>query len=277
MTWFRYCNSRYTERTVEYYRDCLAVFNKFLAGRDLTQDSIEDYINTKYLDGWCHRTINANLTAIKSYCKWRSAQYGLENPASNIPLLREDPPKQRILSLEEFKKVLDVAHGKAKDMIVFVANTGVRLSELNKLRWSNISPDFRFVTIIGKGRKVRVVPLNSACRKILSTYQPDGGLLPFAYPEYRSKARFVCHSLARKAGVDLFGTHALRHLFATQLARQGVGIYKISKLLGHSSVTTTEQIYVHIAAADLDGSTDDLFLKPGGFGKEDKLRQFFSM
>jgi integrase len=55
-----------------------------------------------------------------------------------------------------------------------------------------------------------------------------------------------------------FGAHAVRHYFATQLIRKGVNIYKVSKILGHSSVQITESTYVHLMPVDLLGITDVL-------------------
>ncbi len=62
----------------------------------------------------------------------------------------------------------------------------------------------------------------------------------------------------RKIGIKSFGAHADRHFFATQLIRKGVSIYKVSKILGHSSVQTTESTYVHLMPVDLLGITDVL-------------------
>jgi integrase/recombinase XerD len=55
-----------------------------------------------------------------------------------------------------------------------------------------------------------------------------------------------------------FGSHAIRHYFATELIRKGVNIYKVSKILGHASIKITESIYVHLLPIDLLGITDVL-------------------
>ena len=55
-----------------------------------------------------------------------------------------------------------------------------------------------------------------------------------------------------------FGSHAIRHFFATELIRKGVSIYKVSRILGHAFVKTTESIYVHLMPIDLLGITDVL-------------------
>jgi len=60
------------------------------------------------------------------------------------------------------------------------------------------------------------------------------------------------------AGIERFGPHAIRHFFATRLMRQGVPLAKISKILGHASIKTTEQIYIHWLPKDVLGLTDCL-------------------
>jgi len=69
---------------------------------------------------------------------------------------------------------------------------------------------------------------------------------------YQQKHRLwrMCQRVARKAGVEGFGAHALRHRFATELLKKGVTLYKISKILGHASVKQTED-YLHLNRDDI--------------------------
>jgi site-specific recombinase XerD len=62
----------------------------------------------------------------------------------------------------------------------------------------------------------------------------------------------------RKAGVDSrLHFHSLRHTFATWLVQNGVGIYEVQKLLGHSSVAVT-QVYAHLAPSELHGAVEKI-------------------
>jgi integrase len=100
-------------------------------------------------------------------------------------------------------------------------------------------------------QKRRTVPLNQVCRQVLQR--------PSIYkPTTRNALQLQFNRLARRCGLDLFGPHALRHYFATQLLLASVPIIKVSKLLGHASVKTTERTYAHILDEDLVHVTDVL-------------------
>ena len=119
----------------------------------------------------------------------------------------------------------------------------------------------QFIRIFGKGRKQRVVPLNHTCRQILEQYKGDNGdgTIPIAqrYPS-KEGLYWMCRKINRNAKLEPFGLHAFRHFFATKLIRKGVSLIKVSKILGHSSVKTTEKVYCHLIPIDLIGETDCL-------------------
>lgn len=259
--WIAYCYRYYTPRTIGLYRSCITQFETYLSndGNQLTTDAIDAYVGDRLASGWSKRYVNCNLSVIKSYCRWRAEHYHESNLASPIKMFREDPPTQRVLSEEEYKKVMAVVSGRDKDIIVFLAHTGLRASEFTSLTWADIEPAFRFLSVVGKGRKVRVVPLNPACRDILNVYKAQGttGRVPFCRM-HRVNVGKICKRLAKKAGVVCFGPHALRHYFATELMRKGKTIAQISKILGHASITVTEKVYIHFVTQDVLGATDCL-------------------
>lgn len=260
--WFQYCTRNFSPQTVELYKGRLQYFDDFLVkqGRQLSTEAIEDYLDNGLESGWSRRYANVNLTAIKSYCKWLADREGSKNPAKPIRMLKENEPNRRVLSEEEYEKVLSVAQGIDRDIISFLCNTGLRVSEFNSLKWENIAPDVKSLKVIGKGRKVRTVPLNSTCQEILLRYKVNGngdGKLPITRGT-RFQVTQICTRLAKQANISKFGPHACRHRFATQLIRRGVSIYKVSKILGHASVKITEQTYIHLVPDDLLGETDIL-------------------
>jgi len=177
-------------------------------------------------------------------------------------MLREDPPVQRVLSEDEYQKVLSAAQGISRDIIEFIGNTGLRRGEFLALKWKDVSPDMQFLRIFGKGRKERTVPLNNTCRRILSQYNGNGNGdvdIPFVqrYPS-KEGVYWMCRTLYNKTGVPPFGLHALRHYFATKLIKKGVPLIKVSKILGHASIKITELVYIHLTPIDLLGCTDVL-------------------
>jgi site-specific recombinase XerD len=242
---------RHTSRTQKHYR---SVIDRFAASlhksvvriHQLEQSHIRDYLYGLRDAGNKNRTLNAHLTVLKSFCRYYSNDLGIDNPASKVSMLTEDPPEHRFLTYEEYLKILEVAHPLAKPRIIFLANTGLRASEFAGLEC--VSPQATSITITGKGRKRRTVPLNQSARNVV----PELSICS------RRALYSQCQLLARRAGIPVFGPHALRHYFATQLLLKGVPIIKVSKLLGHESVKTTQQIYAHILPDDMANSTDVL-------------------
>jgi integrase/recombinase XerC/integrase/recombinase XerD len=224
---------------VELYKGRLQYFDDYLTeqGRLLSTEAIEDYLDNGLESGWTRRYANVNLTAIKSYCKWLANREGIKNPAKPIRMLKENEPNRRVLLEDEYQRLLAVAEGLDRDIIVFISNTGLRVTEFNSLKWENIAPDLKSLKVIGKGNKARTIPLNPRCREILLRYKSlngnGNGKLPITR-DTRYQVTQICKRLAKQADIPKFGPHACRHRFATQLIRRGTSIYKVSKILGHA-------------------------------------------
>lgn len=245
-------------RTQQHYK---SVIRQFVASlrisfiEDLTSCHIDQYISN-LLGHAKNRTGNAHLTAIKSFCHWLAKNYDIPNPAASIDMLKEDPPIQRCLTYEEYKRVLSVCSEQEADLIRFLGNTGLRATEAINLTWDSI--DGKWLKVVGKGRKFRTIPLNVTARSVLAKY-PHQPTTPINFiKSTRMQLYRLCCRLAIKAEIPRFGPHALRHYFATELLRRGVPISYVSQILGHSSIKTTESIYIHFKRSYLDGITDVL-------------------
>lgn len=244
---------RYTQRTQQHYETVLHYFVAGLPKNVIRVQQIEPHHIQEYLYRLRdrknkNRTANAHLTAIKSFCRWYAERYSLANPAAVVKPLPEDPPEARFLTRQEYAKLLKVAEMPAKERIIFLANTGLRASEFASLTPDSISPQATAITVRGKGRKRRTIPLNKSARSVLPT-------LKIATP---NAMWLQLNRLSAKAGLEKFGPHSLRHYFATELLRKGVPLIVVSRLLGHASTRTTEQIYAHILRDDLKDATDVL-------------------
>lgn len=244
---------RHTVRTQQHYRMVMKRFIESLpktAGRiqQIEAAHIQEYLYQLRDDGSINRTLNAHLTAIKSFCKFYSGRYRLNNPAAEVKMMVEEPPNTRFLQPGEFEKIMEAATPLAKDRLLFLAHTGLRATEFYELKPHSVSSDTSILTVEGKGRKRRHVPLNQTAREILPRIEP-------ATP---NALLLMCYRIASKAKIPQFGPHAFRHLFATQLLLKGVPIALVSKMLGHASIRTTEQTYAHILRGDLANATDVL-------------------
>lgn len=122
--------------------------------------------------------------------------------------------------------------------------TGMRRGELANLEPKDIHPDF-LVVRNGKGGKDRIIPLAPSVSVRLHNFiegmKPDEKIFKLKPACISNKVR----RLAKKAGLDGFHTHTMRHKFATDLLQKGVNIKLVQELLGHEDLGTT-QIYLSL-------------------------------
>lgn len=250
----RFCR-RFTDRTQGHYRFVLSKFANSLPYnivriQQVTVQHIQEYLYQLRDRRAKNRTSNAHLTAIKSFAKYCAERYNIPNFAAPIKMLHEDPPDVRFLTEQEYRLIIEAATPIQRDRLVFLAHTGLRASEFAQLAPDSINYNVTAITLTGKGRKRRTIPLNSTATEIWSRLKPASALA----------LNLACRRLAKKLNLLVFGPHAFRHYFATQLLLKGVPIIKVSYLLGHASIQTTQKHYAHILTTDLARATDVLSL-----------------
>lgn len=199
---------------------------------------------------WNHKksTSNKYLIALKSFFRFCSEEYDIPNPALGIKKIKNiEQPYQPFINKTQYEKILLSATQRESDVIKLLANLGLRASELCSLRPENISPTLSSIRIQGKGGKTRTIPCNQTVREILSR--------SINLPKNRKSIYKICRKAGNKCGISL-APHMLRRYFATQLYLNKISLLKISLLLGHGSIRTTE-IYLRWDG-DLSGSTDCL-------------------
>jgi integrase len=124
-----------------------------------------------------------------------------------------------------------------------------------------ITPGRRSLVIVGKGGKKREIPLNQVAKDLLAKYDDRINFSKNGKkrgPISTNRLWNGCVTLARQIGIDDFGPHSLRHYFATALILRGIDLSIVSKLLGHSSILTTERHYIHIIPTYLRDITEVL-------------------
>ena len=137
-------------------------------------------------------------------------------------------------------------------LIISALLTGCRQDELTSLTWKQFNAKTGTCEIIGKGNKRRTIQLSEAATAHLaSQITVLGSDLIFCTPagtKWSSPASYFVKIRDRVAkankGFRPFRFHDLRHLFAVEALRSGVGLYKLSKHLGHTSVSVTERVYL---------------------------------
>jgi integrase/recombinase XerD len=261
--------------TVDAYRRDLADYAGFVAGRQASLLTVErDTINA-YLDRLKHDGLSAassarRLSAIRQFHKFLCAD-GIrgDDPTRIIASPKSGRALPKVLSIAEVDLLLSTAEAEANAeappqkqvaavrlyvLLELLYATGLRVSELVSLRRSAVMRDASFLTVIGKGRKERVVPVNDRARDAIKAYLATLEPGPFLFPAtgaegYLSRQVFArdLKGLAGRAGISSarVAPHVLRHAFASHLLAGGADLRVVQMLLGHADISTT-QIYTHV-------------------------------
>ena len=163
-----------------------------------------------------------------------------------------------ILTIEELKKLIkSVINPKHKLIIKLLYGTGLRVSEIINLKKQDINFDENLIKIdLGKGSKDRFVKLPESVIEELNNFSKMGNSKYLFESQRGGKLtaktiQLILSNSAKKAGIKKrVYPHLLRHSFATHLLEQGTDLRIIQKLLGHSSIKTT-QIYTQISQASI--------------------------
>ena len=295
---------RYSEKTVTTYEDVLSRFIRWVFKDEEPSDNqIIESLNRSELRGYMvslmeeggltPKSVSLHMSALSGFCSFLVKE-GLmkSNPVRTIsrPKIQKRLPEyyREEAIREYFNKTADYAsrelldtfisspeseHGKAlyerrlaRLIISILYDTGLRRSELIGLKIENIDFARQTLKVVGKGNKMREIPLLTAlCQEILLYLEAVEALMcgkrslkePLLvtfrgrplYPVFVD--RTVKTELGEVKGITgRKSPHVLRHSIATELMNEGTDLNSIKEMLGHSSLATT-QVYTHSSFARL--------------------------
>ena len=262
-----------SRNTVKAYRIDLEQFLRYVKEDTLLRSKIEAYI-TELHKKYKQKTVKRKIASIKAFYQYLEEEERMKesNPFTKIRVkFKEVESLPRIIPRNEIEKLLNcmyaiIDHSEKKSTIyrdltiveIFFA-TGARVYEISNLKRQDIDLDNGIIRIFGKGSKERCVQIgNHDILELMKVYyqmnQEEIEQCGFFFVNQQGK-RFSEQSIRRmirkyscQAGISVHITpHMFRHSVATYLLEEGVDIMYIQKLLGHSSIKTT-QIYLHIAS-----------------------------
>lgn len=266
--------------TLEAYASDLGQFEEWVARlRIATIDSIDRKVLRRYVAflgqrGYARRTIARKASAVRSMLTWAVLHDLIAaNPAADMAVPKLDRPLPRILkpaeaaSLCELPPQDDPQGIRDRAILELLYGSGLRVSELCGLDVSDTDLNQRALTVTGKGRKQRRIPMSEPARAALVIYIDDArpSFLagkenppePFAlFLNQRGgrlrprSVRAMLSKYLRAEGAVPVSPHALRHSFATHLLDGGADLRSVQELLGHESLATT-QIYTHVSTERL--------------------------
>jgi integrase/recombinase XerD len=190
----------------------------------------------------------------------------IESPklGSNLPATLSVEEVDTLIDTFDNEKPLDLRN---MAIIEVLYSCGLRVSELVKLRLSNLFFEEELIKVFGKGNKERFVPIASSARKYVLKYlehrtTPNKGFEDFLFLNNRGTylTRAMVFTLVRSAAIKAgitkkISPHSLRHSFATHLVENGADISTVQQMMGHASITTTER-YLHMSKKHLKESLE---------------------
>ena len=182
--------------------------------------------------------------------------FGKDEKALQLPVIKKDKKLPEVLSKEECKQLFRAPRTlKHRFLLAFAYSAGLRMNELRHIKISDIDTDRMQVRVRqGKGKKDRYVILSRYIKSRLPYYLKElkpqvylfEGQTPGEVMGERSIQYVINEALQKTAIKKQISMHTLRHSYATHLLEDGVDIYTIQHLLGHSQLRTTI-MYLHIA------------------------------
>jgi len=268
---------RLAAHTLESYERDLYQLAAFAESRGrrvdrLARPDLEAFVRDRMGQGLSPRSVARAVACIRGFYRHLVIEQALAtSPADDLSAPRAWPGLPKFLSLEEVDRLIaqpDPATPRGlrdRALIELLYATGMRVSELLRLRPGDLNPDVRCVTCTGKGGKQRIVPIGDEAAAWVARYLAGGrpALLgrrgaPWVFVNARragplSRVGFwkILKAYGRRAGLtrDL-SPHVLRHSFATHLLERGADLRAIQMMLGHADLSTT-QIYTHVLEARL--------------------------
>jgi integrase len=209
--------------------------------------------------------------ALQSFFRWAVRTRRLErNPMDLLPAIKRQPqPVIDVFTDAEVEALLSLPLVDATPLAVLL-EAGLRKAEARHLQVKHCAPEAgRLIVREGKGRKERVVPMSERLSRHLAELILLEGLENDDHVFYGVKANALSRNLLRRtpigegtfhrwwgrcledAGVRYRNPHTARHTFATAWRRRGLSVDELQILLGHASIATTSDLYVHIEVEDV--------------------------
>jgi len=266
----------FSAATIQRYEKVLELFAR-MAGVARLEDASPEAVRKFFFEGrtrrnWSAQTFRTYLKTLSVFFKW-CIREGLrdDNPVRDLEMprvARTLPPK---LTKQSALRLLEVVHNRpypgrflrARNHAVFATfiYAGIRKQELLHLGLADVDiSNLSLFVRRGKGAKDRIVPICQSLASILRAYLEERSRLGRTCPEFfvssthdmgmsDSSLRRLVSELRDASGIR-FSAHKLRHTFATLMLEGGCDIYSLSRMLGHSEISTTT-IYLAASAEHL--------------------------
>jgi len=249
------------EETLAAYLRDVTQFLSFNGNRPFTARSVEDYVRHLFGLGLKASTVRRKCMSVRCFYRFLADKGKLDEQElfliDPIRVRRENLPS---LEPEELERLLAAAKGpnaiRNRAIIHALFGSGMRVSEFCGLNLGDCHLDQRWARVKGKGARERIVPLSAECVEAIVAYLAErghgnGGRTDALFIQGDTNERLtrravsnMITALSCRAGVRHTTSHTLRRTCATSLLRRGVDLGQVQRLLGHSSLSST-QVYLN--------------------------------
>lgn len=259
---------RYSPHTITSYRKDLEDFSHFYLKTEASDDIsradkkiIRNFIVELSENNISKRSINRKLSSLRSFYLFLLKMGEIKvSPTESISSLKFYAEKQIPISQDEMQVLNDSVLADPCDIlekciIEVLYQTGMRKAELCGLMFEHVSIEGNELKVIGKGNKERFIPISGGLSDLLKSYleirKPDTGHKAYFFINKKGKKlneKFVYVVVNKYLSLvttkEKRSPHILRHSFATHVLDNGAEISKVKKILGHSSLAST-QVYTN--------------------------------
>jgi len=267
-----HCQAKgFSEKTMKNKRQEYKQLKKFLKDKrgiteleNVTVYDLRAYVRTKQKQGLKPQSIVSMFKMIKAFFNWCVEEgYLKENISSKVELPKVPKAVLEGFTINEVKAMIDAfsykkyLEARNKAIIAMLADCGLRAIEIRRLK----NDDVKETTILvnGKGDKQRIVFISPALKRILIKYErikrqhfENVETSDHYFLSYMGSgiSHVALHNIIKEAGKRAgvkgkrVSPHTFRHFYAVQCLQQGIDVYSLSRLLGHSDISVTQR-YLH--------------------------------
>lgn len=269
-----------SEHTCKAYQRDLVVLLEFANAHDVQKWSELDGRQMRSFVAWRHRqgiggrSLQRNLSAARAFYRYLIGEgVAQHNPAEGVQAPKSPKKLPKLLDTDQATQLVEIDDKdplaiRDKAILELMYSSGLRLSELVMLNIDSLDLDDAVVTVIGKGKKTRVIPVGKQACKALKQWLKSRGEIAkeeevavfVSQRGTRISRRSIQQRLKKwaiKQGLtNHVNPHMLRHSFASHLLESSGDLRAVQELLGHADITTT-QVYTHLNFQHLANVYDD--------------------
>ena len=275
----------FSKHTIRAYHSDILSFLLWLDSTPVEQTDhtkLKDYLVFIQRFNYSKTTLSRKIAAIRTFYRFLYREKIIEtNPANSVHAPKKNKTLPKFLTGKEIEQILNnikietPAGYRNRTILELLYATGMRISELSNLNFSNLNLEENEITVMGKGAKERIVLVSTRAKDFLEKYLKtvrymvkEEGEPPeenedspvfinkTGYRLQPQSIRTVLNDIVKKIELPKKVTpHVFRHSFATKLLENGADLRVVQELLGHASISNT-QIYTHVSTERLKAVYD---------------------